>query len=86
VKLSDDADAALADLEIAGPPYLANAVYDVLDRIKDNPGDTAVRRHQWTTLEGRVWVVRIVAGRYDWIVIWHSRNGEQEVLYIGAGL
>ncbi len=74
----DDPVRALQALDEDGPPDLADAVNDALDRLEADPEAASSRNRRWRTLEGPVWMVP-VRSRHRWMILW----SERVVRYIG---
>ena len=65
---------------------LADAIWDTLDLIREQPGSAQARHRGLRTLGGHpVWLVP-VHGHYDdevWVVLWQPRGNDALIAYIG---
>jgi hypothetical protein len=84
VQLSDAAQTALDDLERTGPPGLHHRVLAVLQQLVDDPTAEPLKRRQWRDRNDQpVWTIPVVAGRYDWVILWGQEKQGTWVHYIG---
>ena len=84
---SPEAGEALDELEKdAADAGLVDAIWDVLDLIRERPGSAQARYRALRTAGGHsVWLVP-VRGRYEdevWVVLWQPRDDDALIAFIG---
>ena len=84
---SSQAEGALDELEKdESNNRLVDAIWDVLDLIREHPGTAQAKRRGLRTVGGHaVWLIP-VRGLHDdeaWVVLWQPRGDDALIAYIG---
>ncbi len=85
MKFEPEAQAAAQAVYDHGPEHLADVLEEKLDLLERHPDSREARRGSYgATLRGYPsFMIPVVTGEYDWVIIWHWFEGEVSVDYVG---